>query len=61
LTDPVGTFRPSDVEPTWDDPAYTRTATIPAGYMVPGRAGWYVGHLPNLEDIECTNLTTRNL
>ena len=48
-------------EPTWDDPAYTRTATIPADYVVPGKAGWYVGHLPNLEDIEYTNLTTRKL
>jgi len=33
-------------EPAWNDPAYTRTATVPAAWIVPGKAGWYAGHLP---------------
>lgn len=33
-------------EPAWGDPAFTRTATIPAGYLGAGQAGWYIGHIP---------------
>jgi hypothetical protein len=32
-------------EPSWSDPAYTRTMVIPSEYTRRGRAGWYVGHL----------------
>jgi hypothetical protein len=32
-------------EPSWSDPDYTRTMTIPATYSHRGHAGWYVGHL----------------
>lgn len=32
-------------EPSWSDPAYTRTMSIPTGYSRRGHAGWYVGHL----------------
>jgi hypothetical protein len=33
-------------EPSWADPAFARTATIPAGYLNAGQAGWYAGHIP---------------
>ncbi|WP_151082696.1 hypothetical protein [Nocardioides cynanchi] len=32
-------------EPSWSDPDYARTMTIPAEYTWRGHAGWYVGHL----------------
>jgi hypothetical protein len=32
-------------EPSWSDPAFTRSMTIPDVYARRGRAGWYVGHL----------------
>ena len=33
-------------EPSWTDPTHAGTATIPAKYNVPGKFGWYVGHIP---------------
>jgi hypothetical protein len=33
-------------EPSWTDPAYTRTATLPADWLTAGKSGWYVGHIP---------------
>jgi hypothetical protein len=33
-------------EPSWTDPTHTGTATIPAKWTVPGKFGWYVGHVP---------------
>lgn len=32
-------------EPSWSDPAYTRSMVIPPEYTRRGLAGWYVGHL----------------
>lgn len=33
-------------EPSWTDPTHTGTATVPAKYTVPGKFGWYIGHIP---------------
>jgi hypothetical protein len=33
-------------EPSWSDPVHAVTTSVPAGYVAPGRTGWYVGHLP---------------
>jgi hypothetical protein len=36
---------PPEPEPSWADPARARSATVPAGWTVPGQVGLYVGHL----------------
>lgn len=33
-------------EPAWSDQNHVRSATIPTGWNVPGRTGWYTGHIP---------------
>lgn len=33
-------------EPSWSDATHGGSALIPTGWETPGRAGWYVGHLP---------------
>ena len=33
-------------EPSWSNPTYVRSTTIPAEFVYPGRTGWYVGHIP---------------
>lgn len=32
-------------EPTWDDPVHSGSVRLPAEWVYPGKAGWYVGHL----------------
>lgn len=32
-------------EPAWSDRQYSASVTVPAGWVYPGSAGWYVGHL----------------
>lgn len=34
-----------DDEPEWTDPGYGASFALPAEWVYPGRAGWYVGHL----------------
>lgn len=43
-------------EPSWTDPSHTWTATIPAGYLGAGQAGWYAGHIPAGGVLEYTRL-----
>lgn len=33
-------------EPSWTDAAHSRTVLLPAGYLAPGKSGWFAGHLP---------------
>ena len=33
-------------EPDWGDPRYGGATALPAGWAAPGKAGWYIGHLP---------------
>jgi hypothetical protein len=33
--------------PGWNDPTYSRHAELPRAFDHPGRAGWYVGHVPS--------------
>jgi hypothetical protein len=35
----------SSAEPTWDDPTYNLTYRLPPGWVFPGHAGWFVGHV----------------
>lgn len=32
-------------QPSWNDPKFVREMPIPAEWNVPGKAGWYIGHL----------------
>ncbi len=32
-------------EPAWGDPFHGGSVTLPGGWVYPGRAGWYIGHL----------------
>lgn len=43
-------------EPAWTDPAYARSATLPAGWTGAGRSGWYAGHVPPGGSARYTNL-----
>ena len=45
-------------EPTWSDPNYTRSLTIPAAYSTPGYAGWYIGHIQPSNDAEYNGMET---
>jgi hypothetical protein len=33
-------------EPAWTDTVHAATVAIPAAYQVPGKTGWYIGHIP---------------
>jgi hypothetical protein len=49
-------------EPAWDDPVHTGSVVLPAGWVRPGRVGWYAGHVPTgsaltLSDLAVTDLT----
>lgn len=33
-------------EPSWTDAIHTNSMLIPKDFAVPGRVGWYVGHIP---------------
>lgn len=48
---------PAMAEPAWTDPAYARTATVPVGWLSPGKIGWYAGHLPPSGSVRYTSLT----
>jgi hypothetical protein len=59
-TGPTLTFKiwfPPEAEPTWSDPVRTRSTTIPAGWNLRGKAGWYAGHLPPGGTLTYTNPT----
>lgn len=42
----VKIWRLVEPEPRWDDPAHAAVWTVPQEWVVPGKAGWYIGHLP---------------
>lgn len=33
-------------EPMWGDPQFGGSGQLPPGWLVPGKSGWYIGHLP---------------
>lgn len=45
-------------EPSWTDPNYAKSMTIPTTYSVPGVAGWYVGHIQPNNNAEYNGLAT---
>jgi hypothetical protein len=48
----------ADLEPAWGDPTHGGSATVPAGWLNPGRAGWFVGHLQPGNTAVFTDLAT---
>lgn len=44
-------------EPSWSDPVAARTARLPRAFVLAGRPGWYVGHLPAGGSVRYRNLT----
>jgi hypothetical protein len=47
-----------DPEPKWGTPLMGGSFTLPSEYTAPGKAGWYVGHLPSIGQARYTNLRT---
>jgi hypothetical protein len=47
-----------ELAPRWDDPANTRTMTLPTAWVYPGSSGWYIGHLHGGTTFSYTNLST---
>jgi hypothetical protein len=52
------TWSGTQPEPEWDDALHVRSATIDEQYVYPGKAGWYIGHLPAGSSADFTNLKT---
>lgn len=48
----------TDPEPRWGDGSHGAVVTLPEGWVYPGRAGWYVGHLPPGGFADFSNLRT---
>lgn len=44
--------------PQWGDRSHGGTVKLPAGWIYPGRAGWYIGHVPPGGSAGFTNLST---
>ena len=36
----------SQPEPAWGDPRFGGASRLPPGWRLPGKVGWYIGHLP---------------
>ena len=36
----------SQPEPAWGDPHFGGSGRLPPGWLLPGKSGWYIGHLP---------------
>ena len=47
-----------DRVPRWGDRRYARNLRLPSAFDVPGRPGWYVGHVPSGGRLVYRNLTT---
>ncbi len=54
-------FPDSMKEPSWSDKTYTRSVKIPRDFMIPGKTGWYIGHIPAGGNATYSNLTTKKL
>lgn len=50
-----------DDEPEWTDPGYGASFALPAEWVYPGRAGWYVGHLVRGDQAGYRSLRTEPL
>ena len=48
-------------EPSWHNKTYTRSVTIPRQFMIPGKTGWYIGHIPAGGNATYSDLTTKKL
>jgi hypothetical protein len=35
----------AELEPAWGDPAHGGSVVLPPGWVYPGKAGWFIGHL----------------
>jgi hypothetical protein len=48
-------------QPTWGDPAYGGTTTLPSGWDQPGIPGFYIGHLAPGESVGFTDISVQEL
>jgi hypothetical protein len=48
----------TEAEPAWDDAVHARSVTVPEAFVYPGKAGWYIGHLPADGSADFTDLKT---
>lgn len=48
-------------EPSWSDPRYAGSVTLPPGWVLRGRPGWYAGHLPTAGTAAATGIEARSL
>ena len=46
-------------QPAWNDAKYVREVQIPADWNVPGKVGWFIGHLNPGHSAEFQNLQTQ--
>lgn len=51
-------WRPSEPEPSWDDPTHGGSVLLPAEWIYEGRPGWYAGHLQPGGGIAMADLRT---
>ncbi len=54
-------WRASQPEPAWDDPVHSGSVRLPAEWVYPGKAGWYVGHLAPGQSTSYADLTLDRL
>lgn len=47
--------------PDWDDAKHARSVTIPDEWIMPGKTGWYIGHIRPGQTAEYQNLHTHAL
>lgn len=45
-------------EPGWGDPGFGTSFWLPSGWIYPGHAGWYVGHLRGGDEVGYRSLST---
>ena len=48
-------------QPSWTDASNVEQLTLPDGWVYPGEAGWYIGHLHPGDDVTYTDLQTSSL
>lgn len=48
----------AELEPAYGDPTHGGSVMLPPGWVYPGRAGWFIGHLQPLETAVFNDLAT---
>jgi hypothetical protein len=50
-----------NAKPAYGTPGVSGSFAIPADYDVPGKAGWWIGHVPPGDTAKFSGLRTRDL